>query len=216
MKLTFQQDDDTQPKPEARADRRSGFWRARAQLSQAVGGVLSNLRSRAEEPRASTGVLSSLRTHGALPSPSSSRQRAEASSTASQHGLRLREVLERDRALVAAQPLPSEPAQLSPEQAESVLRAAQAAAEVERTQPWSPRQESPEQAESEHDLDQERITQEFAAQDVLAAEEAFAAQAALAAQDVLVPRADAIARAIAEAIAEPDHDEAQHSLELVA
>jgi hypothetical protein len=230
MKLTFQQDDDTQPKPDTRSDRRSGFWRARAQLSQAVGGVLSS----------SLGALTGRRTQGALPSPSSSPPRAERATAAGQHGLRLREVLERDRALVASQPLPSEPLERGPERAGTPQREAREAGRGETPQPWHPQPESAEPADLEQDsTEQERITQEFAAQDVLAAEQAFAAEGAFEAEEaafeaeaeevfeaeaeevfeaeeVLVPRADAIAQAIADAIAETDQHEEQQPLALAA
>jgi hypothetical protein len=192
MKLTFQQDDDLQPKPDARSDRRSGFSRARAQLSQAVGGVLVN----------SLGALSGRRAQSALPAA------APASST---HGMRLREVIERDRALVASlpPPAPSERAAPAAEQDDWMeLRAAQDLAEQE-TSAIRARTDEP-RADTLGSHDPERAsTLETFAEESLEPDEWFAEEAR--AIEVLAPRGDAIAQAIADAIAldvEDDDDQA--------
>ncbi|MEY4512796.1 MAG: hypothetical protein RLZZ450_4918 [Pseudomonadota bacterium] len=176
MKLTFQQDDDLQPKPDARSDRRSGFSRARAQLSQAVGGVLVS----------SLGALSGRRAQSAVPT---------STPAAAMHGLRLREIIERDRALIASQPPPA-PVEAAPPSAEQddwmELRAAQEIAEQETS---AIRERSDESRASTL----ETYFEESVEPDEWMAHEARAIE-------VLAPRGDAIALAIAETIAEDDDD----------
>jgi len=167
MKLTFQQDDakdeqtaDGRTIQAAPAKGRGGLSRARKQLSQAVGGVLVN----------SLGALSSLR-------PQSRTGSTPPGAPSAQHGLRLREVIERDRALAASQALPSEVRAPQPAAAGSTLGYGATTVDDERFE--------------EQDLDLE--TAEI--------------QVPFRGREVLAPRSDAIALAIAEAIAETQIDD---------
>lgn len=204
MKLNFQQDEDRNPKPEARSDRRSGFSRARAQLSQAVGGVLVN----------SLGALGGRRAQSVLPT---------AAPAGSSHGMRLREVIERDRALVASEPpafgrAPESALRPSPSESSSAAsaRTGEAAGRPAEQDDWMQLRAAQDLAEQETSAIRAR-TDEASAAASSSAEQASASTLETYAEEsiepdewvmhearaieVLAPRGDVIAQAIAEAIA---------------
>lgn len=192
MKLTFQQEDDVDQQRAARSERLSGFSRARAQLSQAVGGALLS----------SLGALGGRRAQSALPA---------ATPASALHGQRLREVLERDRALVASlpPPAPNEPASAPAEQDDWMeLRAAQDRVDQEtsgiRARSQAPAA-SPTGLGTPAAYEEHASTLETYAEESIEPDEWMAHEAR--AIEVLAPRGDAIAQAIADAIADEDDDD---------
>jgi hypothetical protein len=191
MKLTFSQDDDTEEQasgirpssqaaqPPTKRKRASGLSRARKQLSQAVGGVLSN----------SLGALQGLR-------PQSRSAAAPPTIPSALHGLRLREVIERDRALAASEPLPTEVA--APRGEPALEPTGEPAVEPTGESAVEPTGESAVEPFEEQDLDLQ--TKEF--------------QIVARAPEVLLPRSDAIARAIEEAIFDARADDTSDEIDV--
>lgn len=176
MKLNFQQDDDTQiGARKGKKSRRAALGRAGMQLGQALGGVLSQ----------SISALQSWRSQPLLGS-------APPAPETGVHSHRLREVIERDRALMESQPKSEAPAV-----------AAELADAKSQPAPGTPSSSLPpegnaageaelRQAPSGAQADNEPVDAEF--------EEVTTPHA-------LGPRADAIAQAIADAISESGEEE---------